>query len=118
MNKATVIEWYDDVNPDSYVLCQEAYGIKVLQTKTIDANTTEVVVYGPTENIDHFLEDFNEDCVQPLESMQAGDYDDEDYEAYLNNEVNRWFMLNDLDVFANADVYGNEPETDHTEINF
>ena len=87
-NKAIVIEWFDDVNPDSYVLIPFHYGVKILQSTPIDDDRTEVVFYGPAENVDKLTEDFEEGDVEPLESMQSGDYDEEDYEAWLNNEVN------------------------------
>ena len=88
MNKTALVEWFDDCNPDSYVLCPEHYNIKILQAKPTDEARTELVVYGSTEDVDKFLEDFDEGVVEPLETMQAGDFDDEDYEAWLNNEVN------------------------------
>jgi len=116
MNKSAVVEWYDDVNPDSYVLCMEPYGIKILHTKLIDENQTEVVVYGPEENVDRFLEDFEEDTLEPLEEMQSGDYDDEDYEAYLNNEVNRWLDIYDLCQTEDASEPVEVEVTDHIEV--
>ena len=93
MNKSAVIEWFDDDNPESYVLCCEAYGIKIVNVEVIDEFNTEITVYGPIENINKFLEDYDEGNVEPFETVGSGDYDDEDYEAWLNNEVNRMIDL-------------------------
>ena len=56
-NKAIVIEWFDDVNPDSYVLIPFHYEVKILQATPIDDDRTEVVFYGPAENVDKLSED-------------------------------------------------------------
>lgn len=92
-NKSATVVWFDDYNPESYVLCCEAYGIKILNAEVIDEFNTEITVYGPIENINKFLEDYDEGNVEPFETVGSGDYDDEDYEAWLNNEVNRMFDL-------------------------
>lgn len=102
MNKSAVVEWFDDDNPESYLLCSEEYGIKFLYAKEIDEYATELVVYGPTENVDRFLEDVDEGDVEPFERVGSGDYDDEDYEAWLNNEVNHLLDVMQLDVFADS----------------
>lgn len=99
MNKAVAVEWFDDVNPDSYVLIQPHYNVKILHAVPIDDESTEIVVYGPKANVDKFLEDFNEGEVEPFESVGSGDYDDEDYVSWLNNEVNYALTLNEIDVF-------------------
>lgn len=96
MNKTAVIEWFDDDNPESYLLCCEEYGIEFIFAKVLDEYHTELVVYGPTENVDRFLKDFDEGDVEPFETVGSGDYDDEDYEAWLNNEVNRVRDICDL----------------------
>ena len=99
MNKAVAVEWFDDINPDSYVLIQPHYNVKILHAVPIDDESTEIVVYGPKANVDKFLEDFHEGEVEPFESVGSGDYDDEDYESWLNNEVNYALTLSKLDVF-------------------
>ena len=81
MNKSAVVEWFDDDNPKSYLLCCEKYGIKFIFAKVLDKDRTELVVYGPTENVDHFLEDYEEGDLEPFETVGAADYDDEDYVA-------------------------------------
>ena len=92
-NKSATVVWFDDDNPESYVLCCEAYGIKILNAKEIDEFNTEITVYGPSENVNRFLNDLDEGDVEPFETVGSGDYDDEDYEAWLNNEVNRMLDL-------------------------
>ena len=98
MNKSAVVEWFDDDNPQSYLLCCEEYGIKFIFAKVLDKDRTELVVYGPTENVDRFLEDYEEGDLEPFETVGAGDYDDEDYVAWLNNEVNRVLDIRDLQL--------------------
>lgn len=96
MNKSAVVEWFDCDNPDSYLLCCEEYGIKFILAKAIDKHNTELVVYGPTENVDRFLADLKEGDIEPFDTVGAGAYDDEDYEAWLNNEVNRVLDICDM----------------------
>ena len=36
MNKSAAVEWFDDDNPESYLLCCEEYGIKFIFAKVID----------------------------------------------------------------------------------
>lgn len=93
MNKAKVIRWYDDVNPDSFVICAPNYGLKVLQAKYVHDNEVEIVVYGLAEDVDRFAADVEDGSVEPLESMGRDLEFDEDYEAWLNNEVNRMLDL-------------------------
>lgn len=88
MNKAKVIRWYDDVNPNSYLICIGEYGLKVLQAKWINDNEVELVVYGLAEDVDRFAADVEDGSVEPLESMGRDLEFDDDYEAWLNNEVN------------------------------
>lgn len=68
MNKSVVIEWYDDINPSSYLLCAWAYGIQFLKETAIDEARTELVVYGPKENVERFYEDFEDDALEPMET--------------------------------------------------
>ena len=81
MNKSAVVEWFNDYNPESYLLCCEEYGIKFIFAKVLDKYRTELVVYGPTENVDRFLEDHKKCELEPFKTVGAGDYDDEDYKA-------------------------------------
>ena len=87
MNTSATINWYDPDNRDSYLLCLDFYGIKCINSVDVDEDTTEITVYGPTENITKFLEDYEEDTVEPLNEMCISLEYDEDYEGWLNNEV-------------------------------
>lgn len=91
--KATLVDYFDDINPDSYLLCAEPYRIKILQALAKTPSDTELVIYGEAEDVDRFVEDNEEGCLEPMESMSQGIEYDDDYEAWLNNEVNRILML-------------------------
>lgn len=91
--KAAVVDYFDDFNPDSYLLCLEPYKLKLLQALAKTKYTTEIVVYGEAEDVDRFIEDNEEGNLEPLDEMSKGLEFDEDYEMWLNNEVNRVFNL-------------------------
>ena len=98
--KAAVVDYFDDFNPDSYLLCLEPYKLKLLQALAKTKNTTEIVVYGEAEDVDRFIEDNEEGNLEPLDEMSKGLEFDEDYEMWLNNEVNR--MLNLIEAERKA----------------
>lgn len=89
-HKSRTILWVDYDNRDSYKLCLGPYGLTCLMAVDVDADTVELTVYGETANVDRFLEDIENDCIEPLESMSTSLEYDEDYEGWLNNEV-YWF---------------------------
>ena len=91
--KAAVVDYFDDYNPDSYLLCLEPYNLKLLQALAKTRDVTEIVVYGEAEDVDRFVEDNEEGTLEPMESVSKGLEFDEDYEMWLNNEVNRMLDL-------------------------
>ena len=84
------------LSPIVSVVRSMASSSKFIFAKVLDKDRTELVVYGPTENVDRFLEDFEEGDLEPFDTVGAGNYDDEDYEAWLNNEVNRVLDIRNL----------------------
>lgn len=76
MNKSATIIWWDDEVPESYLLCLESYELKLLHTaKTDNCFETEITVYGKAENIDRFIEDVDDDAIEPFEKISL-EYDD------------------------------------------
>ena len=98
--KAAIVDYFDDFNPDSYLLCLEPYNLKLLQALAKTKEVTEIVIYGEAEDVDRFIADNEEGNLEPLDEMSKGLEFDEDYEMWLNNEVNR--MLNLIEVERKA----------------
>lgn len=96
MNKSKTLVWYDDYNPESYLLCMQHYGLKLLLDKKIDSCSTEITVYGQPENLDKFLADLDEGDIEPLDTKSAGIEYDDDYEAWLANEICNVKVLFDM----------------------
>lgn len=90
MNKSKTIIYEDSDNADSYLLCLEPYGLKLLLALPVGEDSTEITVYGKEEDVDRFAEDYEDGAVEPLESMSRSLEFDEDYEGWLNNEV--WWL--------------------------
>lgn len=86
MNRAEVYMHFDSTNPESYLLCAESYGLKILQEKKLSDWTTELVIYGLEENVTRFMHDEKCNELAPLKQMMEG-IDIEDYVAWVNNEV-------------------------------
>ena len=97
----STIVWTDEDNRHSFLLALPEYGLKLLLAEDIDDDSTEIVVYGSEDDLSRFLADFDEDAIEPLESMSASLEFDEDYEGWLNNEV--WWQKQ-LMAYDGADV--------------
>lgn len=95
LHKSATLIWNDEDNRLSFLLCQEAYNIKVILARKINDTLTEITVYGNTDDVNHFLDDVKEDNIEPMDNMSIG-IDDDDYEAWLNNEVNRLLHLSEI----------------------
>ena len=61
MNKSAVVEWFDDDNPESYLLCCEEYGIKFIFAKVID----KINVIEKHRHSDHHLMCSKRFCADP-----------------------------------------------------
>lgn len=90
MNKSKTLVYEDFDNADSYLLCLEPYGLKLLLAVPLDEDRTEVTVYGAPEDVDRFADDYEHGGLDPIDQMSASLEFDEDYEGWLNNEV--WWM--------------------------
>lgn len=87
MNKSKTLVWEDEDNIRSYLPALKHYGLQLLKWVEVGTYETEITVYGPTEKVDAFLEDVEEGCVEPLESLSRDNEYDEDYTAALNVAV-------------------------------
>lgn len=87
MNKSKTIVWEDEDNIQSYLPVLKHYGLQLLKWAEVGTFETEITVYGPAEKVDAFLEDLDEGCVEPLESLSLANEHDEDYTAALNAAV-------------------------------
>lgn len=86
MNKTAIVMWMDEFNLESYKLCQLEYNLKVLKATPYDKGL-ELVVYGPADNVDEFINDVDDGCVRPLEQMSRACDTDEDYIDMLNRRI-------------------------------
>lgn len=91
MNKAAAVIWRDDFNAKSYKIVLPAYGLKCLkESPTSEFEEKEIVVYGPTENVDKFLEDL-EDYNFEILDVNAERFDDDDaYKAWLDEVIDNF----------------------------
>lgn len=87
-NKTAIVNWFDDYNVESYIIAANEYKLKVLDTNTIDENTIEITVSGPIDNVNEFLDDFDDGCVRPLDEMSKSCEYDDDYEKLLDATIN------------------------------
>jgi len=84
--KMTVVTWFDPDTPDTALLAAEAYKIKVASQKPGNSpDETFIAVYGPEENVDLFLEDFESGDVRPM--VSARDLDDDEWHAWLHDQL-------------------------------
>lgn len=86
-NESKTLLWEDIDNRHSFLLVLPTYGLKLLLAKDIDADHTEITVYGAHDDIASFLSDFEEWDFSVLNDMSNAVEYDEDYEGWLNNEV-------------------------------
>lgn len=93
INRSTTILYADPDNRDSYKLCLSEYNLKCLNARDVNEDTVEITVYGPSDSIQRFSEDYADGSLEPLESMSRSLEFDEDYEGWLNNEVYAFDLL-------------------------
>lgn len=86
-NRSVTIVWEDEDNVLSFLPALEWYDLELLRQSECDIYKTEITVYGPTKNIEAFLADFEEGCVEPLERLSRQNEFDEDYMTALNSAV-------------------------------
>ena len=87
MNKSATIVWEDEDNVRSYLPVLAYYGLKLLNWTEVGTFETEITVYGPTDKVDMFLEDFEDGSLEPLDSLSRENEYDEDYVTALNAAV-------------------------------
>lgn len=89
MKKIVTAKWYDPDSTETVKLAAQAYGIKLLATyPTESEDEIYVTVGGPTENVDRFLEDLDEDVLEPFESKCELSYDE--YQYWLVEELGKF----------------------------
>lgn len=88
-NKSKTLIWWDDEIKNSYLLCLEPYNLKLL--KEVDCenkNETEITVYGLTEDVDRFIEDVEDDSLEPFETLSLNYEDCNEYYNTLKLKLN------------------------------
>ena len=85
-NKMATITWFDTDTTDTIYIAAKEYGIDILAKKPRDySDEIYVCVYGPTENVDRFLEDVEEGDVDPFDSTR--EMTENDYQDWLVNQL-------------------------------
>lgn len=108
MNKSKTLIWWDDEVYNSYLLCLEPYGIKLLrENQTDNCYETEITVYGPVENINRFIEDVEDDSLEPFEQISLEFEDCEEFYNELRDRVDRLIELQQFEL----DKYKSEPDS-------
>lgn len=87
MNKSKTLIWEDEDNVQSYLPALKHYGLQLLKWTEVGTFKTEITVFGPTDNVNAFLEDVEEGCVEPLETLSRENEYDEDYVSALNAAI-------------------------------
>lgn len=91
-NKMAVTKWFDPDTTDTINIAAKEYGLQILATKpTENDDEIYVCVYGPTENVDRFLEDVEEGDVDPFDSVR--DLTDNEYQDWLVNQLAQFGFL-------------------------
>lgn len=97
-NKSYTFVWEDEDNSLSFLLVLPDYNLKMLQHVDIDENSVEVTVKGAKEDVDRFIEDLEDYDFDVLDCMSRSLEFDEDYEGWLNNEVQHMLDLMKAEV--------------------
>lgn len=102
MNKMTVVKWYDPDTCDTVKLAAQAYGIQIKAAEpTGNPDEIFVCVYGPTENVDRFVDDVEEGDVEPFESKR--ELSDNEYQEWLADQL-RTFGVLYIPTFIKEDI--------------
>lgn len=80
------VTWFDPDTTDTIHIAAKEYGLQILASKPSDYdNEIYVCVYGPTENVDRFLEDVEEGDVDPFDSTR--DMTESEYQSWLSDKL-------------------------------
>jgi acylphosphatase len=91
-NKMAVTKWFDSDTTETIYIAAKEYGLDILAKKpTEDDNEIEVCVYGPTENVDRFIEDVAEGDVDPFDNTR--DLTEDEYQSWLAKELSAFGFL-------------------------
>lgn len=85
VKRTETIEWFDPNGTESIHLAAREYGFKIDQMDTVDEDTLDVTISGCEDNINEFMEDFEDGEVRPM--CTKADLCDEDYEIWLTQEL-------------------------------
>lgn len=91
-DKMATITWFDPDTTDTIYIAAKEYGLEILASKpTGNDDEICVCVYGPTENVDRFLEDVEEGDVDPFDSTRK--MTENDYQDWLVNQLAQFGFL-------------------------
>lgn len=85
--KSAIINWFDELNTNSYRLAAKHYGIKLeLQHEVTDTELLLLAV-GEADKMQKFFDDFNDGEVEPMASLSRKYEFDEDYRDAVDELV-------------------------------
>jgi hypothetical protein len=85
-NKMATITWFDPDTTDTIYIAAKEYGLEILARKPTGHNDEiYVCIYGPTENVDRFLEDVAEGDVDPFDATR--EMSENEYQDWLVNQL-------------------------------
>lgn len=91
-NKMATITWFDPDTTDTIHIVAKEYGLEILARKpTENENEIYVCVYGPTENVDRFLEDVEEGDVDPFDHTR--DLTENEFQDWLSSKLSEFGFL-------------------------
>ena len=95
-NKMVTVKYVDMDTVDSMHLVAAAYGLEIKAAAPIDSENSSpneiwLTVYGPSDCIDRFVEDNEEDNLEPFD--QTVNMSDNEYQDWLSNQLARFCVL-------------------------
>lgn len=104
MNKSKTLIWWDDEVKDSYLLCLEPYNLKLLKTvNTENEHETEITVYGKVDDINRFVEDIEDDSIEPFENISLKYEDCDEYYDVIRTSTEIFINLMKTDDLVETD---------------
>lgn len=87
MNKTCKVEWFDDVDVDSWKLAAKEYGVSAEKTKDVDEDTVEIRVSGEYDHVKAFVEDMDSGDVRPMCGKR--ELGEDEYAEWLDCEISK-----------------------------
>lgn len=81
------ITYFDYDNPETYKLCMKEYGLSCLSSTPLNSTEVKLTISGHPDNIENFLDDFENGDLIPLVNLSRQYEYDEDYKEAINTAI-------------------------------